>query len=331
MFIDRMRIQVSAGRGGNGIVAWTRRKYIPKGGPCGGNGGRGGDVYLDVDTNAGSLEWYWNQHDLRAEDGACGGGNLCHGRKGKDLILKVPVGTQVYDEETGEILVDITKETPRILLCRGGRGGYGNEHFKSSTNRAPGEWTPGKLGKQRRLLLELKLIADVGLLGLPNAGKSSLLKQLTKAPVKTAAYPFTTLSPNLACLEFEDYRHLILADVPGIIEGAHENRGLGLEFLRHIERTKILLWVLDASASDGRDPVQDYCTLRDELMRHNPELLQRPHLILLNKMDLEGAEAFAKDFYREIKTPCDQVIEISAFTGTGLELLKKRLEVFAHV
>lgn len=331
MFIDRCRLKVSAGRGGNGVVAWMRRKYIPKGGPAGGDGGAGGDVYLAIDKNAASLEWYWNQHDLKAEDGAAGGGNLCRGKRGKDLILKVPAGTQVYNALTGGLLFDMTNQTEKILLCKGGRGGYGNNHFKTATNRAPAECTPGKLGQSFELIFELKLIADVGLIGFPNAGKSSLLKALTHAVAKTANYPFTTLNPNLGYLRYEDFRHLIFADVPGIIEGAHENKGLGLEFLRHIERTKVLLWVLDSSATDGRDPASDYRVLYEELKAHNPELLKRPHFIILNKMDLEASIAYAQDFYREVKIDRNLVLEVSAQTGEGLEVLKEKLHPFSHI
>jgi GTP-binding protein len=331
MFIDQIKLQVSAGKGGNGAVAWTRRKYIPKGGPCGGDGGKGGDICIQVDTNALSLEWFWNKHHIEAENGASGGSDHCHGRKGKELVLKVPLGTQIYDAETQTLLADMTDKNAKVLLCRGGKGGYGNDHFKSSTNRAPAEWTPGMPGQTKRLLLELKLIADVGLVGFPNAGKSSLLKKITYAPVKIAAYPFTTLSPNLGYVRFEDYKHLIMADVPGIIEGAHENKGLGLEFLRHIERTKALLFVLDASASDGRDPALDYEVLIQELEAYNPELLKRPFLIALNKMDLEESEAFVEDFYKKHNVDRSRVIEVSAHTGQGINLLLELLTPFTHL
>lgn len=331
MFIDRIKLRVSAGKGGNGVVAWTRRKYIPKGGPCGGDGGKGGDIYVEIDTNALSLEWFWNQHHLEAENGASGGGDLKHGRKGKDLVLKVPFGTQIYDVETGQLITDMTQKDQRVLLCKGGKGGYGNDHFKSSTNRAPAEWTPGALGQTKMLQLELKLIADIGLVGFPNAGKSSLLKKMTHAPVKTAAYPFTTLSPNLGYVRFEDFRHLIMADVPGIIEGAHENKGLGLEFLRHIERTKAIIIVLDASATDGRDPGEDYDVLIQELEAYSPDILKRPYWIALNKMDLEASEAFAHDFFKKKGLDRSRVVEISAQTGQGIDKIFSFLEAFAHV
>lgn len=330
MFIDTIELKINAGRGGNGVVAWTRRKYIPKGGPCGGNGGAGGDVYIEIDPNAASLEWFWNKHQILAENGAAGSGALRHGRKGRDFIMKVPAGTQIYDAVSGELIADMTPPQAKILLCKGGKGGYGNDHFKSPTNRAPIEWTPGKDGQLLQVRLELKLIADVGLVGYPNAGKSSLLKKVTMSAVKTAAYPFTTLTPNLGYMRFSNYKHLIMADVPGIIEGAHENKGLGLEFLRHLERTHALIFVLDASASDGRDPVSDYRVLRHELEKHHPDLLKKPFWIVLNKMDLEESEAFAADFYRETGLSKNEVLEISATTGLGIDKFKDRLEPYAH-
>lgn len=331
MFIDTIQLKMSAGRGGNGVVAWTRRKYIPKGGPCGGDGGLGGNIYVEIDSNASSLEWFWNRHHLEAENGAAGSGALRQGRKGRDLFLKVPAGTQIYNAQTGELIADMSPPQGRMMICKGGRGGYGNDHFKTPTNRAPNEWTPGKEGQSLEVRLELKLIADIGLVGYPNAGKSSLMKKVTMSAVKTAPYPFTTLTPNLGYMRFSDYRHLIMADVPGIIEGAHENKGLGLEFLRHFERTSALIFVLDAAAIDGRDPVSDYHVLRHELEKHHPELLQKPSWVVLNKLDLEEAQAFAEDFYRQTGLSKDDVIEISALTGLGIDKLKAKLESYAHV
>ena len=254
MFIDRVTIELAAGKGGNGVVAWRREKYIPKGGPCGGNGGKGGSIILQADTQVFSLDWFRNRRILKAENGQAGGSNNRQGKNGKDLVLKVPCGTLVKDMTTGEILHDFTADKEEFVLCRGGKGGKGNDCFKSPTNQAPNYCTEGTEGGQVKVELELKLIADVGLVGFPNAGKSTLISALADVKVKIAPYPFTTLQPNLGFIQCEDYSRIYIADIPGIIEGAHQNRGLGFEFLRHIERTRLLLFVLDASGIDGRNP-----------------------------------------------------------------------------
>lgn len=325
MFVDRVIINLVAGKGGNGIVAWRREKYIPKGGPCGGNGGKGGSVILRADTQISSLEWFRNRRILKAENGNPGGPNRMQGRNGKDLILKVPCGTLVKDTKSGEILHDFTKDKEEWIICKGGKGGRGNETFKSPTNQAPNICTEGVAGEIADVELELKLIADVGLVGFPNAGKSTLISSLAKVNVKIAAYPFTTLQPNLGYIECEDYSRIFIADIPGIIEGAHRNRGLGFEFLRHIERTKLLIYMLDASGIDGRTPADDFRVLRNEIQSYNPEMLERPFLVALNKIDTEESEEHIANFLKENESDLDSanLFLISAERGDGLpELLE---------
>jgi len=318
MFIDRVIVDLIAGKGGNGVVAWRREKYIPKGGPTGGNGGRGGSVILRSDVQIFSLDSFRNRRILKAENGRPGGANRQQGRNGKNLILTVPCGTLVKDSETGEILHDFTVNEEEWVICKGGRGGRGNDSFKTPTHQAPNVCTPGTEGEHCQVELELKLIADVGLVGFPNAGKSTLISSLANIRVKTAAYPFTTLQPNLGFIKLEDSSRIYIADIPGIIEGAHRNRGLGFEFLRHVERTKLLLFILDASGIDGRTPVEDYRVLRDELKKYNPELLKRPFLVVLNKIDEEPSAAHIKDFGKKFPKVKSKLFQISAWTGEGL-------------
>lgn len=325
MFIDRVTLNLAAGKGGNGVVAWRREKFIPKGGPCGGNGGKGGSVILQAEAQVYSLEWYRNRRILKAENGMPGGHNQRQGRKGEDLILKVPCGTLVKDAKTGEILHDFTKDGEKWVICTGGKGGQGNEFFKTSTNQAPNYCTPGKEGTSSHVELELKLIADVGLVGFPNAGKSTLITALANVRVKIAPYPFTTLYPNLGFMQTEDYRRIFIADIPGIIEGAHENRGLGIEFLRHIERTKLLVYVLDASGIDGRNPTDDFNVLQEELKKYNPELLGRPSLVVLNKIDTVESEEHIKAFHQDVKLPKGTLFEISAELREGIAPLKEAI------
>lgn len=323
MFIDRVRVKFTAGKGGNGVVAWIREKYIPKGGPCGGNGGPGGSVILQADTQISSLDSFRNHRKMKAENGQQGGPNKCQGRRGKDLLLKVPCGTLVRDLESGEILHDLTQDGEKVVLCRGGKGGLGNDHFKSPTRQAPNFCTPGKMGEEVDIELELKIIADVGLVGFPNAGKSTLINSLANLRVKSAAYPFTTLRPNIGFIKYEDDVRLYIADIPGIIKDAHRDKGLGLEFLRHVERTKLLLFVLDSSGIDGRDPLSDYNVLLDELRAYDEELLKRPRFIVLNKIDDDEAKPHIKPFLKKVKG--EKIFQISALTGEGLEELIKAL------
>lgn len=319
MFVDRVTLQLAAGKGGDGTVAWTRLKYVPKGGPCGGNGGKGGSIILRASVNIPSLEAYRNRKLIKAKNGQPGGRNLCSGKNGEDLVLEVPCGTLIKDADTGAILYDLTQDKQEVILCKGGKGGRGNDSFKSPTNRAPNQFTPGLAGEELHAEFELKLIADVGLIGFPNAGKSSLISALAHVKVKVAPYPFTTLVPNIGYIKNPDYSRIYIADIPGIIEGAHLNKGLGLEFLRHIERTGLLLFVLDASGIDGRDPMADFKVLKSELKSYLPELLKRPYLIALNKIDDDASEPNLKAFKKAF--PKEKPHLISALTGEGLSTL----------
>lgn len=329
MFVDKVKVRFTAGKGGNGVIAWRREKFIPKGGPSGGNGGRGGSIILRADVQTSSLDWFHRRSLVNAETGGQGGSNRCQGRNGKDLIIKVPCGTLVKDLETGEILCDFTEENQEFLLCQGGRGGRGNDSFKSPTNQAPATCTPGKVGERRTVELELKLIADAGLVGFPNAGKSSLIHALTHVRVKIAPYPFTTLTPNLGYITYPDQARLLLADIPGLIQGASRNRGLGFEFLRHIERTKLLVYVLDASGIDGRNPADDFTVLRHELAAYNPEVLLKPFVVVLNKIDSPEAASHIEAFCQRYPLAKNQLFQTSALEGRGIIPLLEALHAFA--
>lgn len=319
MFVDRIKVKLIAGKGGNGIIAWRREKFIPKGGPYGGNGGRGGSIILEADHDIHSLEGFTRRKILRAEDGQAGGINLMQGGSGSHLTVKVPCGTVVKDAETGEVLFDLTPTTPKWTACEGGKGGKGNNCFKSPTNRAPNICTLGEEGDAKEVEFELKLIADVGLIGMPNAGKSTLMSKITHARVKIAAYPFTTLSPNLSYVQFEDYTRILVADIPGIIENAHLNKGLGIAFLKHIERTSTLVFVLDAAPDEGRDPFNDFEILRNELYAYNPEMLDKPAFVVLNKADKEGAEENIQAFKERYPLDPSTLFVISALEEQGLK------------
>lgn len=325
MFVDRVTLQLMAGKGGNGVVSWRREKFIPKGGPCGGNGGKGGSIILKADPQVFSLEWFRNRRILKGENGQPGGAAQCQGRKGKDLILKVPCGTLVKDIRTGDVLFDFTDDKQEWMICKGGKGGRGNESFKTPTNRAPNICTEGTPGEACEVELELKLIADVGLVGFPNAGKSTLITELADVKVKIAPYPFTTLTPNIGFLETDDFKRIFIADIPGIIEGAHRDRGLGFEFLRHIERTKLLVFLLDASGIDGRNPTDDYRVLREEIAAYNPEMLERPYLVVLNKIDAEESQEHIVQFESAYSFPKNTLFKISALQGQGVEQLEKAI------
>ncbi|NGX28819.1 MAG: GTPase Obg [Candidatus Anoxychlamydiales bacterium] len=322
MFIDNVKVKFLAGKGGNGIVAWRREKYLPKGGPYGGDGGKGGSITLEVDDHLISLEKFFNKQVIKAGNGKSGGTNNKQGKKGSDILIKVPVGTIVKDNKDN-ILFEFNKKEDEFLICKGGKGGRGNYTFRTPTNRAPNICTLGKIGEEKEILLELKLIADVGLIGMPNAGKSTLMKQLTKSKVKIAAYPFTTLFPNLGLIEFEDYSRSLMADIPGIIKGAHINKGLGLSFLKHIERTSILIFVIDITT---QDPVSDFQILLDELKSYNENLLKRDFLTLINKMDLENENL--ENFKKHYPFSKDSLIEISALKNQGLDVFLKKLKPF---
>jgi GTP-binding protein len=325
MFVDRVILQCAAGKGGDGVIAWRREKYIPKGGPSGGNGGKGGSITLQADENVPSLEWFANRRIIKAQNGAQGAGGCKQGKNGQDLILKVPCGTLVRDAKTNKVLFDLTKNQETELLCRGGKGGKGNFSFRSSTNRAPNIATPGQEGESCEVELELKLIADVGLVGFPNAGKSTLISTLAKREVHIASYPFTTLQPNIGIIRAGEDIQIFIADIPGIIEGAHRNRGLGLEFLRHIERTRILLFVLDASGFEGRSPADDFTVLRRELELYDPKLLERPFFVVLNKCDMEGSSECCELFLQQFPNLSWCSFCISAAQGIGCQELQERL------
>lgn len=331
MFTDSVTLTLSAGKGGNGVVAWRREKFIPKGGPNGGNGGKGGSVIFRTDCQVLSLQAYRNKRILSAENGVAGGGNLQQGRGGKDLLLTIPCGTLVKDAKTGEILHDFTEDGEEWILCHGGKGGKGNAHFKSATNQAPNTFTEGTEGESREVELELKLIADVGLVGMPNAGKSTLMSKITHVNVKIGAYPFTTLYPNLGYIQFEDFSRVLIADIPGLIENAHLDKGLGIDFLKHIERTSVLLFLIDISGIEGRDPFDDFEVLRGELKAYREDMLEKPFLVALNKIDSEGAEEQIKAFRKRYTFPDATLFEISALNKIGLPPLVEALRQLAQV
>lgn len=323
MFLDQARIYVKGGDGGNGVTAFRREKYVPMGGPSGGDGGRGGNVICVADEGLRTLMDFRYRKHYKAPRGEHGQGKNMHGANAEDLIIKVPVGTVIKDAETGEVLADLVQHGQSVVVARGGRGGRGNARFVSSTNRAPTISEKGEPGEERWLQLELKLLADVGLVGFPNAGKSTLISRISAARPKIADYPFTTLIPNLGVVSTGPGESFVVADIPGIIQGAHQGAGLGLEFLRHIERTRVLVFVLDCSGMGSGDPVQDYRILLDELEAYRPSLLKRPRLIAANKMDVPGSEKLLERLRNEIQGV--EILPISALTGDGLDRLQQRI------
>ena len=324
MFVDRVKIFVKAGDGGRGCVSFRRESYVPRGGPDGGVGGKGGDVVLQAVSHHNTLLPLRYHTEHRAERGEHGGPGNRTGRSGTDLVVSVPPGTIARDEASSEMIGEVLFEGDRLVLARGGRGGRGNRSFLSNSNRAPREAEPGEEGQERWLRLELRLIADVGLLGMPNAGKSTLLSRISAARPKIADYPFTTLSPVLGVVEVDD-RTFVAADIPGIIEGAHAGAGLGLEFLRHVERTRALLVVVDASGTSGRDPVADLLAVREEVARFDPALLDRPQLLAATKRDAV-ADPDPLPALREAAAGLGlQTLPVSAATGEGLARLKQGL------
>ncbi len=321
MFLDEVRIVVRAGAGGDGASTMRREAHVPRGGPDGGDGGRGGSVYLRVDAGQTTLRDFRYKHNFSATPGGSGERQKRHGKAGDDLYLPVPPGTAVIDEVTGGLLADLVAVGQEAMVARGGRGGLGNVHFATSTHQAPRHAQRGEPGEEKGLRLELRLIADVGLVGLPNAGKSTLLAALTSARPKIAAYPFTTLEPNLGVLELgeEDGRRPTIADVPGLIEGASAGAGLGHAFLRHVERTRVLLHMVDGAA---KDPQWDHDTIRDELGAHDPALLAKPMLVVFNKLDLPDAQSAWPEFEATQRAAGRDVVAISADTGEGLDALR---------
>src|SRR6201981_3557571 len=351
MFVDRVKVFAQAGKGGRGCVSFRREKFVPKGGPDGGDGGRGGDVILRADRHVDNLSNLFYEPIIKAKNGGHGMGKKMHGRSGPPMIVKLPVGTIVWRADgvediqpaqstavilgeakgshevglkvslgmTCEPVVDLIRDEQEFVLCRGGAGGKGNVHFKSSRNRAPRQYTEGEEGEQGPFLLELRTIADASLVGYPNAGKSTLLGKISAARPKVAAYPFTTLHPIVGVVEFPDYRRATIADIPGLIEGAHHGLGLGHEFLRHIARCRILLFVVDVAGSEGRSPIEDVRNLRREVDLHDPALSKRPWHIIANKIDLPGASVSLEALRNQFRTI--KVVDVSAKKGEGIEAL----------
>jgi GTP-binding protein len=335
LFIDRVKIRVQGGHGGNGVTAFRREKFVPRGGPSGGDGGRGGDVWLEADESLNTLLHLRYNPEHVAERGRHGEGSNRYGYGGADKVVRVPVGTQVFDALTGELVHDFTESGERWLAAKGGRGGFGNSHFATSTNRAPRYHQEGSAGEEHELQLELKLLADVGLVGFPNAGKSTLISTISAAKPKIADYPFTTLEPHLGVVDLGDYRTFVVADIPGLIEGAHKGAGLGDRFLRHVERTKILLHLVDVSSVSGRDAVSDYETINGELAAYDEGLAARPQIVVATKIDaldeperLERLRARADEDGKPFHA-------ISAATGEGVRELVQAMarsleEINAH-
>src|SRR5467141_1635261 len=335
MFVDRIKVFAQAGKGGRGCVSFRREKFGPKGGPDGGDGGRGGDVILRADRHTDNLANLFYEPIIKAKSGGHGMGKKMAGRAGANKIVKVPVGTIVYAaegdrrspsnaEQSAILIVDLTHDGEEFLLCRGGAGGKGNVHFKSSRNRAPRQYTEGEEGEQGHFLLELRTIADAGLVGYPNAGKSTLLRRISAARPKVAAYPFTTLHPIIGVVEFPGYRRATIADIPGLIEGANRGLGLGHEFLRHITRCRILLFVVDIAGSESRNPIEDLANLRREIDLYDPALSKRPWYIIANKMDLPAARENLEALQHRFSTI--EIAAVSAQTGEGVEELIAKLE-----
>jgi GTP-binding protein len=318
MFIDRAKIHVHGGDGGNGVTAFRREKFVPRGGPSGGDGGRGGDVILVADGSLNTLLHLRYNPQHTAQRGLHGEGSKRSGRDGDDLIVRVPVGTQIFDATTGDLLHDLSHDGDRWLAARGGRGGFGNSHFTSSTNRAPRYHQSGSTGEERELQLELKLLADVGLVGFPNAGKSTFISTVSAARPKIADYPFTTLEPHLGVVDLGDFRTFVIADIPGLIEGAHTGAGLGDRFLRHIERTKLLLHLVDVSSVSGRDAVSDYETVNRELASYNQDLATRPQFVVATKIDALDEPQRLESLKQRALEDAKPFFAISSATGEGV-------------
>lgn len=321
MFIDRTKIRVHGGHGGNGVTAFRREKFVPRGGPSGGDGGRGGDVWLVADSSLNTLLHLRYNPEHVAGRGMHGEGSNRSGREGEDAIVRVPVGTQIFDALTGELIRDLAEDGARLLVAGGGRGGFGNSHFATSTNRAPRYHQEGSEGDSRELQLELKLLADVGLVGFPNAGKSTLISTISAARPKIADYPFTTLEPHLGVVDVGDYHTFVVADIPGLIEGAHTGSGLGDRFLRHIERTKLLLHLVDVSSISGRDTVADYETINHELAAYNPELALREQIVVATKIDALDQPERLEALRSRARADGKLFFAISAATNQGLREL----------
>lgn len=321
MFIDRVKIKIKAGDGGNGVTAFRREKFVPRGGPSGGDGGRGGDVWLEADDSINTLLHLRYNPEHKAGRGRHGEGSNRFGVSGEDITVKVPVGTEVFDVETEQLLFDFTESGQKFLAAKGGRGGFGNAHFATSTNRAPRYHQEGGIGDELELQLELKLIADVGLVGFPNAGKSTLISVISAAKPKIADYPFTTLEPNLGVVDLGEYKTFVVADIPGLIEGASEGAGLGDRFLRHVERTKLILHLVDVSSISGRDAVEDYEIINRELANYNQDLATRPQIVVATKIDALDEPERLENLRERALADGKEFFEISAVTNQGTKEL----------
>ena len=328
MFTDYVKIYAKAGDGGNGAISFRREKYVAAGGPDGGDGGKGGDVYFEVDPNSNTLIDFRYKKKFKAQNGNNGEGSNKYGKGGEDLTIKVPIGTVIKDATTNEVLADLSQEGQRELVLKGGRGGKGNTHFATSTRQAPRFSQDGENGEEKELILELKLLADVGLIGFPNVGKSTFLGRTTSATPKIADYHFTTLEPNLGVVKTDYGESFVIADIPGIIEGASEGVGLGLQFLRHIERTRLLLHIIDVSGSEGRDPVDDFNKINAELQKYSKKLSRRKQIIVANKIDSMQDESLYNELEKMAKENNIEIFKISAVTGEGVsELIKHVAEL----
>jgi len=325
-FVDEVTIRVEAGSGGNGCVSFRREKHVPRGGPDGGDGGDGGDVYIEADRHRMTLLDLSYPQTIRARRGQHGAGKQRHGRRGKDAVVKVPCGTIVWDEGSGELVADLVEHGQRVLVARGGRGGRGNAAFKTPSDRTPRRSEPGADGERKVLRLELRLVADVGLVGLPNVGKSTLISSISKSRARVADYPFTTLAPNLGAVVGEGGSPFVVADLPGIIEGASEGAGLGLRFLRHIQRTRVLVHMVDLDPASGRDPVGDFTTVMGEMESFDPNLLTKPHIVVGNKIDIEDAQARAAMLEKFVVQRGLLFIAISALKGDNVDKLIEEME-----
>ncbi len=324
MFADSARIHIRSGKGGDGHVSFRREKFVANGGPDGGDGGRGGDVIFEVDPAMNTLFFYKHRYKFKATDGAEGGKRRCHGADGESITLKVPEGTIIREEHTGKVIADMSGDTKKVTVLKGGRGGKGNMNFATPTNQAPQYGEPGKPAMELDLTLELKTVADVGLVGFPNAGKSTFLSRVTNADPKIANYPFTTIDPNLGVVTFEDGDGFVIADMPGLIEGASEGVGLGHQFLRHIERTRVLIHLVDTASFDGRDPVDDIRVINEELEKFNPDIMKKPMLIAANKVDVAQPDENGVNPFDRIKEAYGdkyRIFGISAVTGQGVKEL----------
>lgn len=321
MFIDRVKIKVKAGDGGNGVTAFRREKFIPRGGPSGGDGGVGGSVWMEAVEGFNTLLHLRYNPEHKANRGGHGEGSNRHGKDGEDAVVKVPIGTQVFNAETNELLVDFTEGGQRFLIAKGGKGGWGNSHFATPTRRAPKFHYMGRPGQEKELQLELKLIADVGLVGFPNAGKSTLISVISAAKPKIADYPFTTLEPNLGVVDLGDFRTFVVADIPGLIEGASEGAGLGDRFLRHVERTKLMLHLVDVSSLSGREPIEDYEIINRELANYNEDLARRPQIIVATKLDALDEPERLETLRKKAEEDGKEFLEISSVTNLGVKEL----------